>query len=388
MREPPGHIFLRFLRFGLLAWGGPAAQIAMIRRECVEELGWIGDEEFARTLAVYQVLPGPEAHELCVHLGVLRGGRLGGFLAGLGFMLPGFVLMVALSAIYVEVGHRPGPVLRAPGGGGRAGGDGGGPARAARSSPICRLSSSRVAAFAATPARGRAVPGRAGAGGLVYWACGGCRAEGRRAVGVARGRRARAGGVRCRSGVTLFLEGLKTGLLTFGGAYSAVPVLQQSAVERPRVAHAGPVRRRARDQRHPAGAADHLRHVRRLPGRRARRRRADHASACSCPAFVFPLFLHRQLVAASPGRAAAPVPARRDGRRRRADRRGHGRPARRERPRRAERAARARRVRGALPRAGEADGALGRCSAAARSGRCSSSRCCDGCGPPAGRGSA
>src|ERR687896_805928 len=100
--DAPGAIFARFLKFGALAWGGPAAQIAMIKRECVDEEGWVTEEAFRRTLAVYQVLPGPEAHELCVYFGRLRGGRLGGFLAGLGFMLPGFVLMLALSVLYVE----------------------------------------------------------------------------------------------------------------------------------------------------------------------------------------------------------------------------------------------------------------------------------------------
>ena len=100
--DSPGSIFLRFLKFGLLAWGGPAAQIAMIKHECVDEEGWVSEETFKKTLAVYQVLPGPEAHELCVYFGRLRGGQLGGFLAGLGFMLPGFVLMLALSIVYVE----------------------------------------------------------------------------------------------------------------------------------------------------------------------------------------------------------------------------------------------------------------------------------------------
>src|SRR3954470_22276273 len=95
-------IFIRFLKFGALAWGGPAAQIAMIKRECVDEQGWVSEETFKKTLAVYQVLPGPEAHELCVYFGRMRGGKLGGFLAGLGFMLPGFVLMLALSIVYVE----------------------------------------------------------------------------------------------------------------------------------------------------------------------------------------------------------------------------------------------------------------------------------------------
>src|SRR5215208_3727296 len=102
--DPPRAIFVRFLKFGALAWGGPAAQIAMIKHECVDQEGWVDEETFKKTLAVYQVLPGPEAHELCVYFGRLRGGRLGGLAAGLGFMLPGFLLMLGLSALYVHAG--------------------------------------------------------------------------------------------------------------------------------------------------------------------------------------------------------------------------------------------------------------------------------------------
>jgi chromate transporter len=94
----------RFLRFGLLAWGGPVAQIAMLRRSLVDEERWIPSDRFNRTLAVYQVLPGPEAQELCIFFGIAARGRLGGFLAGLAFLLPGFVLMLGLSWFYVEVG--------------------------------------------------------------------------------------------------------------------------------------------------------------------------------------------------------------------------------------------------------------------------------------------
>lgn len=103
-RESPGRIFLRFLRFGLLAWGGPVAQIAMIRRELVDEERWVTPAQFNSVFAVYQVLPGPEAHELCVYFGMHAGGRIGGLLAGLGFMLPGLVLMLALSWAYVTLG--------------------------------------------------------------------------------------------------------------------------------------------------------------------------------------------------------------------------------------------------------------------------------------------
>ena len=102
--ESLGRLFLRFLRFGALAWGGPVVQIAMLRHSFVDEERWVTSEHFNRVLALYQVLPGPEAHELCVYFGMLARGRIGGMLAGLGFMLPGFVLMFLLSWLYVRFG--------------------------------------------------------------------------------------------------------------------------------------------------------------------------------------------------------------------------------------------------------------------------------------------
>lgn len=93
-------LFLKFLRFGCLAFGGPVAQIAMVRQTLVEEERWIESPRFNRLLAVMQVLPGPEAHELCVHMGMMARGRIGGLLAGLGFMLPGFLLMLACGWAY------------------------------------------------------------------------------------------------------------------------------------------------------------------------------------------------------------------------------------------------------------------------------------------------
>jgi chromate transporter len=62
--EPLGALFLRFLKFGSLAWGGPVAQIAMLRQELVTEEKWVTPQHFNRVFAMYQVLPGPEAHEL------------------------------------------------------------------------------------------------------------------------------------------------------------------------------------------------------------------------------------------------------------------------------------------------------------------------------------
>jgi chromate transporter len=93
-------LFLKFLRFGCLAFGGPVAQIAMLREALVQEEKWIDPARFNRLLAVLQILPGPEAHELCVHLGMVARGRLGGLLAGLGFMLPGLMLMLLAGWAY------------------------------------------------------------------------------------------------------------------------------------------------------------------------------------------------------------------------------------------------------------------------------------------------
>jgi chromate transporter len=103
-RESYLRLFLRFLRFGVLAWGGPVAQIAMVREELVEKEEWISRERFNRVLSVYQVLPGPEAHELCVYFGYIARGRIGGVLSGLGFLVPGFALMLAMSWAYVRFG--------------------------------------------------------------------------------------------------------------------------------------------------------------------------------------------------------------------------------------------------------------------------------------------
>lgn len=97
-------IFVKFLNYGFRAYGGPAAQIAMLKQELVDEEKWITQENFKKVFAIYQVLPGPEATELCCYFGMVALGRLGSILAGLGFVLPGFIMMLLLSWIYVEYG--------------------------------------------------------------------------------------------------------------------------------------------------------------------------------------------------------------------------------------------------------------------------------------------
>lgn len=93
-----------FYNFGLFAWGGPVAQIALIKERLVIQDEWITLERFQRVFAVYQVLPGPEAAELCMFFGCLSAGRFGGIVAGLAFILPGFVLMLLASYLYSLAG--------------------------------------------------------------------------------------------------------------------------------------------------------------------------------------------------------------------------------------------------------------------------------------------
>lgn len=98
--ETLGRLFFRFLKFGVLAFGGPVAQISLMHEELVERRRWVNEAQFNRALGVYQALPGPEATELAVYFGYIRRGRWGGLLAGLGFVLPGFLLMLAVAWAY------------------------------------------------------------------------------------------------------------------------------------------------------------------------------------------------------------------------------------------------------------------------------------------------
>ncbi len=96
-----------WLRIGLLSFGGPAGQIALLHREVVEERRWIGERRFLHALNFCTLLPGPEAQQLATYLGWLMHGVRGGLLAGGLFVLPGAAVMLALSAIYAVWGEVP-----------------------------------------------------------------------------------------------------------------------------------------------------------------------------------------------------------------------------------------------------------------------------------------
>jgi chromate transporter len=251
--QPLPAIFWRFLRFGFLAWGGPVAQIAMIKRELVEEERWIEPSRFNRLLAIYQVLPGPEAHELCVHFGMLKGRRLGGLLAGLAFMLPGLLLILPIAWLYQRIDLQQ-PQIEAAFLGIQIG------VIALIIRAVHRIADHTLAnpwlwtIFVATaagaaldvsfwvtlPAAGLTYAALAGrryalAGVVVVvavilalWISGNPLLVGSR-VPSGTVPLVQSGGV---NALALFLSGLKAGLLTFGGAYTAIPFVRGDAVGR------------------------------------------------------------------------------------------------------------------------------------------------------------
>lgn len=96
-----------FGRIGLLSFGGPAAQIAVMHRELVEERPWLNEEEFLRGLSFCMLLPGPEAMQLCTYTGWRLRGTWGGLLAGLLFVLPGAFVIGLLVWLYAAFGALP-----------------------------------------------------------------------------------------------------------------------------------------------------------------------------------------------------------------------------------------------------------------------------------------
>lgn len=92
-------------RIGLLSFGGPAGQIALLHKEVVEQRAWLSEQEFLRALNFCMLLPGPEAMQLATYCGWKLHGQRGGFIAGSLFVLPGALVMLALSSFYAWFGE-------------------------------------------------------------------------------------------------------------------------------------------------------------------------------------------------------------------------------------------------------------------------------------------
>ena len=96
-----------FWRIGILSFGGPAAQIAVMHRILVEEEGWLDEPRFLGALSFCMLLPGPEAMQLATYAGWQLRGVRGGLLAGLLFVVPGALVVLGLAMLYMAVGHLP-----------------------------------------------------------------------------------------------------------------------------------------------------------------------------------------------------------------------------------------------------------------------------------------
>lgn len=94
-------------RIGLLSFGGPAGQIALMHRELVDERKWVDEGSFLHALNYCMLLPGPEAQQLATYIGWRMHGVAGGIIAGTLFILPGFLAMLGLSILYVTLGNVP-----------------------------------------------------------------------------------------------------------------------------------------------------------------------------------------------------------------------------------------------------------------------------------------
>lgn len=114
-----GTIGREWLRLGCIGFGGPPTHIAVLRRQCVEERGWIEAKEFEDAIATTNLLPGPASTQLAIYCAWRLRGAVGAVLGGLCFIVPGLALILALSAVFLA-SHPPVWILGAAAGAGAA----------------------------------------------------------------------------------------------------------------------------------------------------------------------------------------------------------------------------------------------------------------------------
>jgi len=109
MPSPPSltEFTLYFLRLGAIGFGGPIALAGYMRRDLVEDRRWISSEEYKEGLALAQLAPGPLAAQLAIYLGWVRGGVFGATLVGIAFVVPSFLMVLALASMYLRLGGLP-----------------------------------------------------------------------------------------------------------------------------------------------------------------------------------------------------------------------------------------------------------------------------------------
>src|SRR5207248_11644976 len=100
-------LLLYFLRLGTLGFGGPIALAGHMQKDLVEERRWVSKQDYLEGLASSQLSPGPLAARLAMYLGWLRAGTIGATLVGIAFLLPSFLMVLVLAALYVHFGSLP-----------------------------------------------------------------------------------------------------------------------------------------------------------------------------------------------------------------------------------------------------------------------------------------
>src|SRR5215471_7094976 len=103
-RRPLREIVIYFLRLGTLGFGGPVALVGLMEKELVQDRQWLTREEMRNAVAVSQTLPGPLAIQVGIFIAYLRGGFWGAWAGGWAFILPNFLIVAALGALYVHFG--------------------------------------------------------------------------------------------------------------------------------------------------------------------------------------------------------------------------------------------------------------------------------------------
>ena len=100
-------LLVYFLRLGTLGFGGPIALAGHMQKDLVEERRWVSKQDYLEGLAFSQLSPGPLAAQLAMYLGWLRAGTIGATVVGIAFILPSFLMVLVLSALYVHFGSLP-----------------------------------------------------------------------------------------------------------------------------------------------------------------------------------------------------------------------------------------------------------------------------------------
>src|SRR5213595_985874 len=100
-------LLLYFLRLGTLGFGGPIALAGHMQKDLVEERRWVSKQDYLEGLAFSQLSPGPLAAQLAMYLGWIRAGTIGATLVGIAFILPSFLMVLVLAALYVHYGSLP-----------------------------------------------------------------------------------------------------------------------------------------------------------------------------------------------------------------------------------------------------------------------------------------